>query len=143
MPRHRRTLNIQYSIDNIHSFDLATKRQRLDVLLVERRLAPSRQRARAMIMAGKVLVDGRPVNKAGFLVPATAGIVLKEKDIPYKFRDHAWFTCYAPAENPEIAVTVLVEHGLHGSSGAAPIAKAILETYFADRLVEKEDKVEK
>jgi len=68
---------------------------------------------------------------------------LKEKDIPYKFRDHAWFTCYAPAENPEIAVTVLVEHGLHGSSGAAPIAKAILETYFADRLVEKEDKVEK
>jgi len=54
--------------------------------LVERRLAPSRQRARAMIMAGKVLVDGRPVNKAGFLVAATAGIVLKEKDIPYASR---------------------------------------------------------
>ncbi len=59
---------------------------------------------------------------------------LKEKDIPYKYRDHAWFTCYAPAENPEIAVTVLVEHGLHGGSGAAPIAKKVLETYFADRL---------
>ena len=59
---------------------------------------------------------------------------LKEEDIPYKYRDHAWFTCYAPAENPEIAVTVLVEHGLHGSSGAAPIAKAVLETYFANRL---------
>lgn len=65
---------------------------------------------------------------------------LKEEDIPYKFRDHAWFTCYAPAENPEIAVTVLVEHGLHGSSVAAPIAKAVLETYFADRLTKKEDK---
>lgn len=59
---------------------------------------------------------------------------LKEEDIPYKYRDHAWFTCYAPAEKPEIAVTVLVEHGLHGSTGASPIAKAVLETYFADRL---------
>ncbi len=61
---------------------------------------------------------------------------LKEEDIPYKYRDHAWFTCYAPAENPEIAVTVLVEHGLHGSSSAAPIAKAVIEAYFADRLEE-------
>ncbi len=59
---------------------------------------------------------------------------LKEADIPYKFRDHAWFTCYAPAENPEIAVTVLVEHGLHGGSGAGPIARAILKEYFKDRL---------
>ncbi|MBL4903441.1 MAG: penicillin-binding protein 2 [Desulfocapsa sp.] len=59
---------------------------------------------------------------------------LKEEDIPYKFRDHAWFTCYAPAEDPEIAVTVLVEHGLHGSSVAAPVARAILESYFAEHL---------
>ncbi len=59
---------------------------------------------------------------------------LKEKDIPYKYRDHAWFTCFAPAENPEIAVTVLVEHGLHGGSGAAPVAKAVLEAYFKKRL---------
>ena len=62
---------------------------------------------------------------------------LKDEDIPYKFRDHAWFTCYAPAENPEIAVTVLVEHGLHGSSGASPIAKAILEKYFVGRLLQQ------
>ncbi len=59
---------------------------------------------------------------------------LKEEDIPYKYRDHAWFTCFAPAEKPEIAVTVLVEHGLHGGSAAAPIAKAVLEKYFGDRL---------
>lgn len=67
---------------------------------------------------------------------------LKDEDIPYKFRDHAWFTCYAPAENPEIAVTVLVEHGLHGSSGASPIAKAILEKYFAGRLSRQSDEQE-
>jgi len=59
---------------------------------------------------------------------------LKDEDIPYKFRDHAWFTAYAPAEDPEIAVTVLVEHGLHGGSGAGPIARAVLNQYFSGRL---------
>ena len=59
---------------------------------------------------------------------------LKEEDIPYKYRDHAWFTCYAPAEDPEIAVTVLVEHGLHGGSGAGPVARAMLEAYFEEHL---------
>jgi penicillin-binding protein 2 len=64
---------------------------------------------------------------------------LKEEDVPYQYRDHAWFTCFAPAENPEIAVTVLVEHGLHGSSGAGPVARAVLEAYFADRLEQGQD----
>ncbi len=59
---------------------------------------------------------------------------LKEKDIPYQYRDHAWFTCFAPASNPEIAVTVLVEHGLHGGSAAAPIASKILTRYFNEKM---------
>lgn len=58
---------------------------------------------------------------------------LQGEDIPYQYRDHAWFTCYAPADKPEIAVTVLVEHGLHGSL-AIPAAKAVLEKYFAGRI---------
>jgi penicillin-binding protein 2 len=58
---------------------------------------------------------------------------LKEENIPYEFRDHAWFTCFAPAVNPEIVVTVLVEHGLHGGSAAAPIAAKILNRYFEDK----------
>lgn len=66
---------------------------------------------------------------------------LAEEDIPYKFRDHAWFTCFAPAEDPEIAVTVLVEHGLHGGSGAAPIATAVLKEYFRDRIPPSDEKV--
>ena len=61
---------------------------------------------------------------------------LKENEIPYKYRDHAWFTCYAPADNPQIAVTVLVEHGLHGGSGAGPIARVILKKYFEKYLEE-------
>ena len=63
---------------------------------------------------------------------------LKEANIPYEVRDHAWFTCFAPAENPQIAVTVLVEHGLHGGSGAGPIARAVLNHYFKIKLPGKE-----
>ncbi len=59
---------------------------------------------------------------------------LEDHEIPYKYRDHGWFTCYAPADKPEIAVTVLVEHGLHGGSGAGPVARAVLQQYFADRI---------
>jgi penicillin-binding protein 2 len=44
--------------------------------------------------------------------------------------DHAWFVAFAPAEAPRIAVTVLVEHGGHGGSAAAPIAKRVIETYL-------------
>jgi penicillin-binding protein 2 len=61
---------------------------------------------------------------------------LAEDKIPYKYRDHAWFACFAPAEKPEIAVAVLVEHGLHGGSGAGPVARAVLARYFADQLDE-------
>ncbi len=53
-----------------------------------------------------------------------------EEEIPRERRDHAWFACYAPADYPEIAVVVLVEHGGHGGETAAPIAKQILEEYF-------------
>jgi len=44
--------------------------------------------------------------------------------------DHAWFICFAPVENPEIAVAVVVENAGHGSSIAAPLAKRILKFYF-------------
>lgn len=54
----------------------------------------------------------------------------RDAEIPYLLRDHALFTAYAPAANPKIAVAVVVEHGSHGSSAAAPIAKAMFENYF-------------
>ncbi len=53
-----------------------------------------------------------------------------DEAIPYKYRDHAWFTSFAPAEKPEIAVTVLVEHAGGGGANAAPVAKIVLESYF-------------
>ena len=52
-----------------------------------------------------------------------------EKDIPKKFRDHAWFVAFAPVEAPTIAVAVLGEHMGHGGSASAPLAKELIETY--------------
>ncbi len=46
------------------------------------------------------------------------------------FDPHAWFAGYAPYENPEIAVAVMVENGGEGSKVAAPIFKQVLEKYF-------------
>ncbi|TWH45969.1 penicillin-binding protein 2 [Sporomusa sp. KB1] len=44
---------------------------------------------------------------------------------------HSWFVCYAPAENPEIAMSVFIEDGGEGSMAAAPVTRRILEAYFA------------
>jgi len=54
----------------------------------------------------------------------------KDKKRLAKYKDHAWFVAYAPARDPEIAVAVIVEHGEHGSSAAAPIAKALIQYYL-------------
>lgn len=60
----------------------------------------------------------------------------EEEEIKYKHRDHGLFVSYAPAENPEVAVAVIVEHGEHGSTAAAPISREILGTYFGIDMVE-------
>ena len=52
---------------------------------------------------------------------------LKQKDLPYKRRDHALFTAFAPYKNPQYAFSIVIEHGGTGSSTAAPIAKKIIK----------------
>jgi len=54
-----------------------------------------------------------------------------EEETPYSHRDHAWFVAFAPYEKPEVAVSVIIEHGGHGGHTAAPIAREILKTYFS------------
>ncbi|MGK2913755.1 MAG: penicillin-binding protein 2 [Porticoccaceae bacterium] len=49
-------------------------------------------------------------------------------------RDHALFIAFAPADDPRIAVGVLVENGEHGSSRAAPVARQVIDAYLADYL---------
>lgn len=62
---------------------MSAGKQRLDVLLVQRGDAPSRERARALIMAGGVLVDDRPVDKPGTQIPVDASVRLRAPDHPY------------------------------------------------------------
>ena len=52
---------------------------------------------------------------------------LKNKDLPYEKRDHALFIAFAPFKKPRYAISIVVEHGGAGSSGAAPIAKKIIK----------------
>ena len=55
-------------------------------------------------------------------------------DLPWEQRDHAWFVAYAPAEDPAVALTVLVEHaGEDGGEAAAPIARDVLDVFFRIR----------
>jgi len=53
-----------------------------------------------------------------------------EDKIDMKLRDHALFIAFAPVDNPKIAVAVVVEHGGHGASVAAPIARRIMDSYL-------------
>ena len=61
-------------------------KERLDVLLVKRNLAPSREKAKAVIMAGSVLVDGQREDKAGAMFPETVQITVKGNTLPYVSR---------------------------------------------------------
>jgi penicillin-binding protein 2 len=54
----------------------------------------------------------------------------EKKRVPHHLKPHAWFVAYAPYSDPKIAVSVLVEHGGHGSSAAAPIARELIKLYL-------------
>ncbi|MDH7601043.1 MAG: penicillin-binding protein 2 [Armatimonadota bacterium] len=46
---------------------------------------------------------------------------------------HGWFICFAPADNPRIAVAAIVEHGRHGATSAAPVCRAVLDVFFGKK----------
>ncbi len=54
-----------------------------------------------------------------------------DKELAEQYKPHAWFVAYAPVDDPVIAVAVMVEHGEHGSSAAAPIAKQLIAARLA------------
>ncbi len=52
--------------------------------------------------------------------------VIRQENLPWKYRNHALFVGYAPYKNPRFAVSVVVEHGMSGSGAAAPIARDLM-----------------
>ena len=57
-----------------------------------------------------------------------------ESQINERHRDHAWFIAFAPADQPKIAMVVLVENGGHGSTTAAPIARKVLDYFLLGKI---------
>lgn len=59
---------------------------------------------------------------------------VKSESLPFKYRDHAWFASFAPLNDPRLVVVVFVEHGGHGGSDAAPLAKLLYEAHFREKV---------
>lgn len=77
------------------------------------------------------IADMKVAGKTGTAQVARLGQVrLRTEQMSYWERDHAWFVAFAPADDPEVAVVVLNEHGGHGGVDAAPAAAAVLRRYF-------------
>ncbi|HEV7766882.1 MAG TPA: penicillin-binding protein 2, partial [Thermoanaerobaculia bacterium] len=62
---------------------------------------------------------------------------IKATSLPFKYRDHAWFASFAPADNPQMVVVVFVEHGGAGGADAAPLAKLMYESRFRNSVAGK------
>jgi penicillin-binding protein 2 len=88
----------------------------------DRRGTAWRSRLDEVVMCGKTgtaQVVGRRENASD-----------EESDVE-PIKDHAWFVAYAPREAPVIAVAVIIEHGEHGSSAAAPVASEMIRFYLS------------
>jgi penicillin-binding protein 2 len=81
---------------------------------------------------------GAPYESAGKTgtaqVYSLKGSEYKEHSVRHDLRDHALFIAYAPAENPKIALAVLVENGGFGAQSAAPIARMVIDYYLLGKL---------
>jgi penicillin-binding protein 2 len=67
--------------------------------------------------------------KTGSSQVVTHARLERDKD-QHNIQPHGWFICFAPAENPKIAMAILVEHGRSGSESAVPVAARILSRIF-------------
>jgi penicillin-binding protein 2 len=68
--------------------------------------------------------------KTGSVQVIAQKVRTKAETLPFKYRDHGWFTSFAPATEPRLVVSVFTEHGGSGHN-AAPIAKALYVKYLA------------
>jgi penicillin-binding protein 2 len=59
---------------------------------------------------------------------------VKTEGLPFKYKDHAWFASFATLQSPQMVVVVFIEHGGHGGTDAAPLAKMLYQARFKDQL---------
>lgn len=77
-----------------------------------------------------IIVAGKTGTSQVTSIPQSTKKRLKESELAYYHRSHAWITTYAPYNDPKYIVTVLVEHGGHGGSTAGPIAADIYKWLY-------------
>ncbi len=80
-----------------------------------------------------IIVAGKTGTSQVTSIPQSTVRRIKEEDLAYYKRSHAWITTYAPYDDPQFVVTVLVEHGGHGGSTAGPIAAKIYRWLYKHR----------
>ena len=78
-----------------------------------------------------IIVAGKTGTSQVTSIPQSTQKRLKEEELAYYHRSHAWITTYAPYEDPKYIVTVLVEHGGHGGSTAGPIVADIYKWLYS------------
>jgi len=118
---------------------------------VVQRQVPVNDAALALVRSGMVGVVNEPSGTArraqvdksfGVVVGGKTGtaqvVGLKRREAATgkessQYEDHAWFAGYAPAEDPEIVVVALVEHGGHGGAAAAPVTSEVMNAFFAGK----------
>jgi penicillin-binding protein 2 len=79
-------------------------------------------------LGAKYKIAGKTGTAQVFTIKQNVSTKAKIQD--ERHRDHSWFIAYAPADDPKIAVSVLVENGGFGASVAAPIARKVLDAYL-------------
>ena len=90
--------------------------------------------------------QGAPYSVAGKtgtaqVVGMKAGEKYDEKKVKERHRDHALFIAYAPADNPKVALAILVENGGHGGSTAGPIAREVFDFALLGKRPERRQKL--
>jgi len=123
-PRVRRVVELDQT-------DLSLVKQGMKGVIMEKEGTGYKYRIDGIDMAGKT--GTAQVDRA-------TGRGVDQQKVWYFNRDHAWFAGYAPADSPEIAIVVLVEHGGGGGKNAVPVAMKVVQTWNElkqKRLVQK------
>ena len=121
---------------------LSTIKQEFDLKLDPAHLDLVKRAMIAVTQPGGTAVQafaGAPYRVAG--KTGTSQVIAMKQDEKYdaskvaeRHRDHAWFIAFAPADQPRIALAVLVENGGHGSSTAAPIARKVMDYFLLGKV---------
>jgi len=131
-----------YVVNKVESVDGATVREYGPELIRTIELKPDTLKRVRAALADVVSAPGGTGGAARSQVVSVAGKTgtaqvvemkggyVKTEQLAYFNRDHAWFVSYAPVENPQVAIAVLVEHGGHGGDAAAPMAKKVFEKFI-------------